>query len=446
MGVIVRQKVKGKGQPWWVFIVHNGQRTSKRVGTKDAAVLVATKIEARLQLGEFDFDEEKKQEKREPTFKEYADSWLTVNAPAQCKESTVESYDDLLRLHVLPEIGILKLQEINRGKLKDFIAAKIGEGYSASSVTHMRNVISNVLNKAVDDEVISANPALRLGKIVKKTNGDDENGENEKIDPLTREENVTLLSTVLTHCSKDYPLFLLLLRTGMRIGEALALKWGDIDFNGRFIHVQRGLSRMKIQTPKSGKTRRVDMSPQLAEALSAHRNGCKKKGLALGFGAEPEFVFTNEKGGFIDANNWRRRVFNKALEKAKLRKIRIHDTRHTYATLRISKGDNIADVSKQLGHHSVKLTMDVYYHWIPGNKKSEVTAWTILLKRKRRLRMKVDLFLCSQMHPICTQPKIKGLTCLANPLILLAGATRIELATSGVTGRRSNQLNYAPND
>ena len=164
-------------------------------------------------------------------------------------------------------IRTLKLKEINRGKIKDFIASKITDGYSASSVTHMRNLISNVLNKAVDDDVIPANLALRVGKIVKKTNGDEENSKNEKIDPLAREETVILLSTVFTHFRKDYPLTLLLFRTGMRIGEALALKWGDIDFNGRFIHVQRGLSRMKIQTPKSGKTRRIDMSPQLAETL-----------------------------------------------------------------------------------------------------------------------------------------------------------------------------------
>lgn len=95
MGVIVRQKIKGKGQPWWVFIVHNGNRTSRRVGTKDAAIEVATKIQARLQLGEFDFEEEKKEEKPAATFKEYADSWISVNAPAECKEATVTSYDDL---------------------------------------------------------------------------------------------------------------------------------------------------------------------------------------------------------------------------------------------------------------------------------------------------------------------------------------------------------------
>jgi integrase len=111
---------------------------------------------------------------------------------------------------------------------------------------------------------------------------------------------------------------------------------------------------------------------QLAEALKAHSVESKKKGFALGLGDAPEFVFTNEKGRAIDKDNWRRRVFAKALTKAKLRAIRIHDLRHTYATLRISKGDNIADVSNQLGHHSVKLTMDVYYHWIPGKKKAEV--------------------------------------------------------------------------
>jgi integrase len=94
----------------------------------------------------------------------------------------------------------------------------------------------------------------------------------------------------------------------------------------------------------------------------------------LGIGDLPEYVFTNERRNPIDVDNWRRWVFNKALEKAELRRIRIHDLRHTYATLMISKGDNIADVSNQLGHHSVKITMDVYYHWIPGKKKAEVDA------------------------------------------------------------------------
>ncbi len=371
MGVTVRQKEKGKGKPWWVFIAHRGERTSRLVGNKKAAEEVASKIRAKLELGEFNFEVEEK--KPEPTFKDYAESWITTIAPATCKESTVDSYRDLLKLHVLPIFGDLKLGEINRGKIKDFIASKINAGYSASSVTHMRNAISNILNKAVDDQVIPTNTALRLGKIVKKSNGDENGGENEKVNPFTKEETIILLNTAWTHFRKEFPLTLVLFRTGLRIGEALALKWTDFDFNSRFIHVQRGLSRMKIQTPKNGKTRRVDMSPQLAKVLRAYQTECKKKGLALGLGQAPEYVFTNEKGGFIDVNNWRK-TFNKMLAKAELRRIRIHDTRHTYATLRITKGDNIADVSKQLGHHSVRLTLDVYYHWLPGNKKSEVDA------------------------------------------------------------------------
>jgi len=116
------------------------------------------------------------------------------------------------------------------------------------------------------------------------------------------------------------------------------------------------------------------MSLQLTAALKSHVLECKKKGLALGLGDLPEFVFTNQDGNIITNDHLRRRVFYKVLKKAGIRRIRIHDIRHTYATLRISKGDNIADVSNQLGHHSVKLTMDVYYHWYPGKKKSEVDA------------------------------------------------------------------------
>ena len=114
------------------------------------------------------------------------------------------------------------------------------------------------------------------------------------------------------------------------------------------------------------------MSLQLAEVLKAHMVKSKEKGMKLGLGDYPEYVFTNRLGGFVDVNNWRRRVFIKALEKAKFRQIRIHDLRHTYATLRISKGDNIADASNQLGHFSETFTMKIYYHWMPGKKKAEV--------------------------------------------------------------------------
>jgi integrase len=363
MGVRVRQKIKGKGNPWWVFITHNGKRASRKVGDKKAAQTVASKIEAKLQLGDFGFQEKKKI----LTFKEYSELWLRSDVPALCKKSTGENYRGFLNKHILPVFGNLKVTDINRGKVKNFLLEMVGAGYSKSYAGQFKNVISGVLNKALDDEVIQANPALQLGKNFLKVKDN-----KDTINTLTIEELRQLLDTVERHFSGDYPLFLLLARTGLRIGEALALKWDDIDFNGRSIEVCRGFYRNRISKPKNGKTRLVDMRLQLTKTLKAHELSCKKKGLALGLGELPEYVFTNKHGRLINLYEWRKKIFYKVIKKAGTIKIRIHDLRHTYATLRISKGDNVADVSNQLGHHSVKFTMDTYYHWFPGKKKSEV--------------------------------------------------------------------------
>jgi integrase len=186
-----------------------------------------------------------------------------------------------------------------------------------------------------------------------------------------------LLETVQVRFPRHYPLFLLLARTGLRIGEALALQWGDIDFNGRFITIQRGISRGKIETPKNGKSRRVDMSLQLTQALKSLKDqGVTQIVVPITRSEETakepsEWVFTNGLGGLIDVNNWRRRVFNKALKKAGLRKIRIHDLRHTYASLLIQGSESLAYVRDQLGHHSIKVTIDIYGHLAPeGNKQA----------------------------------------------------------------------------
>jgi len=361
MGVKVRQKVKGKGNPWWVFIYHNKKRSSKKIGDKQAAKKVASVIRAKLELGGYDDFEEPK---KPPTFKEYADSWIRITVPATCKESTVEGYERVLNRHILPVFGDLNVTDINRGKVKDFLLAKVNKGYSKSMVSQFKDIISGVLTKALDDEIINANPALQLGRNFLKTKSPQKH-----INALTSEELNQLLNTVCEHFPEHYTLVLLLARTGMRIGEALALQWQDIDFSNRSIDVRRSVSLGRISTPKNSKTRLVDMSLQLTEALQAH-----KKRFKIGAADEgvPQFVFTNTIGTVIDHHNWRSRVFYNALQKAEIKRIRIHDLRHTYATLRISKGDNVADVSNQLGHHSVKLTMDVYYQWFPGKKKSEV--------------------------------------------------------------------------
>ncbi|MDY6950511.1 MAG: site-specific integrase [Thermodesulfobacteriota bacterium] len=380
MGVTVRQKVKGRGKPWWVFVSHNGRRTSKRVGDKDSAEAVASQIRARLKLGEFDIEKEKKKQKKIPLFKHFAQGFMETYSAMNHKPSTRESYQSALDNHINPVFGDMPLDAITRKNIKDFLNEKQKEQLvfdqkeqkykkkrlSAASVRNLRAYLSCILSEAVDDEWIQSNPASRTGKLIKKQ--DRARG----INPFTWEEKSLFEGTVKKHYPRYYPLFLTALRTGMRVGELVALKPGDLDFAGNFIHVRRGCVRGDISTPKSGKLRRVDMTDQLSRVLKGHLTERKKEAFKKGLGAPPEWLFYNNNGGMLDINHLRKRVFYKALEKAGLRRVRIHDLRHTYATLRISKGDNIADVSKQLGHHSIKITVDTYYHWMPGASKSEV--------------------------------------------------------------------------
>jgi integrase len=162
------------------------------------------------------------------------------------------------------------------------------------------------------------------------------------------------------------------LRTGLRLGEKKALEWGDLDFKGEFIQVRRAFVERRLTTPKSGKSRRVDMSPQLAECLNALKVDHKKETLAKGRREVTELVFVDSKGGILDNGNLRGRVFYKALTLAGLRRIRIQDLRHTSASLLIQNGESLAHVRDQLGHHSIKITVDIYGHLEAGPNRQAV--------------------------------------------------------------------------
>lgn len=363
MGVKVREKQKGSGI-WWIFIDHRGRRKAKKVGKdKKVALGVAKKIEAKLVLGDMGLVEKK--QVTVSTFEEYSHTWITLTVAVTCKPSTESDYKGILKNHVLPVFGKTPVNEINKFMVKNFLMKKIKDGYASSTVTHIKNAVSGVLNLAIDDEIIQTNPAHNIGKLFKKQDP------KPKVDPLSMDELAILLNTCQIHFSRQYPFILTLARTGIRFGEDLGLQWKDIDFKGRFITIERSFSKGRVETPKNGQSRKVDMSQQLADTLKELKHQRKIETLNRGWKKMPKWVFVSMEGKPYH-ESYTRRVFYKALEKAGLRRVRIHDLRHTYATLRISKGDNIADVSKQLGHHSIKFTMDIYYHWVPGGSKSEV--------------------------------------------------------------------------
>lgn len=362
MAVKVREKPPGSGV-WWIFIDHQGKRKAKKVGKdKRLAMEAAKKIEAKLTLGE-----PLVREKEEaPAFREYAETWITVNVPATCKPSTLRDYQCIMERHVLPVFGRKRVDAITRMDVKQFLMGKVNDGFAQSTVTHMKNVIGGTLNIALDDGMIRENPSHKLGRIFREKTLKD------RIDPLNRMELSLLLDKFMELYPEHYPLALLLARTGMRIGEALALQWGDLDFNSRFITIERNFSRGKIETPKNHKTRRVDMSMQLSEVLQDLKHHRKVQTVKNGWGSIPDWVFVSKDAKTLHPNHWRNLVFNRVLDKAGLRRIRVHDMRHTYASLLIQAGESLAYIRDQLGHHSIKVTVDIYGHLAPEGNKAAV--------------------------------------------------------------------------
>ena len=359
MGVTIREKPPGSGQ-WWVFVNHNGQRKAKKVGDKRAAKEIAAKIQLRLAAGTFEVEK-----KPVPTFGELAKEWTQVVLPVKCKPSTREDYEGILKHHVLPVFGKRPVDSITRKEVKVFLL-KLSKNRSVSKAYHTKSVISGVLRLAVEDEILAHNPALEIGSLGKPNRVMDD------MEPFTSKEVDLLLEVFAKRWPRYYPLVLFLARTGARIGEAAALEWQDINFVTREVHIRRAWSRGRTHTPKSGKARKVAMSPQLARVLFDLLPESKREALAKGWGEVPALVFTNSTGGVVDMNNFRNNVWDRALTVAGLARRRVHDLRHHYASQRIALGHSLADVSRSLGHHSVAFTLSVYTHALPGEAQGQV--------------------------------------------------------------------------
>jgi len=334
------------------------------------------------------------------TFKEYGDWWLENCAKGAIKASTYQEYEAVLKNHVYPLLGSKPFAKVNRAMIRGLITVKKKEGFSQSTIRNIMAPVRGMYFQAIEDGAAHQNPAARIGKLNKRSK--DEPATD--INPLTREEIQTMLQTATGgRYPHYYPLFLCAPRTGIREGELVALKGIDVDFNGGFIHVQRNLSRGKISLPKNGKTRKVDMSAQLSTVLSdllskrraeALRKEMEKSAEERRDAATvvnevmedwlfqtPVIVAKSEaanrpdykpRGGTqIDPSNLRK-LFNRLLTDAKMRRVRFHDLRHTFASLLLQNGESPAYVKEQMGHSSIQVTVDIYGHLVPGGNRQAV--------------------------------------------------------------------------
>jgi integrase len=145
---------------------------------------------------------------------------------------------------------------------------------------------------------------------------------------------------------------------------------GHIDVHGKFIEVGRSFRKGVFSSTKSGKVRRVDISDKLAAVIEDHRKAIAAAALKTGK-PMPDLAFHSSTWTPMDPSHIRR-DFNCVLKKAKLRRIRFHDTRHTFASLLLRKGESPVYVQHQLGHHDISMTVGTYGHLIPGENRQAV--------------------------------------------------------------------------
>jgi integrase len=361
MGVKVREKVKGSGE-WWIFINYKGRRASKRVGTRKAAKESAVKAQKEIALERFNL--ETPEEMRPLSFRRYAERWMKQHVEMNCKPATVLSYRCALDINLLPALGDKGIREITRDDVKTLCFDMKQKGLTPGVVKLRGTILGGIFNAAIEDGLLVGNPAIRLGKIVKVPS------RKGRVDFLNPDESHKLLDTAQEHFPRWLPFFLTALRTGMRVGELIALQWEDIDWNGKFIEVRRAISQGEVGTPKNGKPRRIDLSDRLAAVLTEHRRAMAKEALAQGHSL-PERIFVNPEGGELKASSVVK-PYRRILTKAGLRRLRFHDLRHSFASALIGNGAPLAYVSQQMGHSSIRITVDVYGHLVPGANREEV--------------------------------------------------------------------------
>jgi integrase len=370
MGVRVREKPKGS-KIYWVFVNHGGHRKAKRIGDRKAAELVKIKLQARLAEGDLSVLDETRAQVR--TLKDFADEWLKTSVALHLKPATQENYRVAMRRHWLPPLGGLPLVALTRERIKAVMAEKLSQNeLRPSSLRSALIALSACLNAALEAGLIVANPAIRLGRFLRQPG----QVETPAIDAFTRTELTTLLTTAEQRAPQHYPLILTLARTGLRIGEALALKRDDLDFHQGHVWVRRTWGRRKIGTPKTGKPRRVDMSGQLRDVLQGYLAVRAAEAVLTGR-ADSQWLFPADAQRTDDTVPLTPLLFYKGIwwslmQRSGLSYRKAHTLRHTFASHLLQLGESVTYVRDQLGHSSIKMTVDTYGHLVPGANRQAV--------------------------------------------------------------------------
>ena len=288
--------------------------------------------------------------------------WVDTIAPARVRPRTLESYRSMIRLHILPRIGQRRLDQLMPEHLEQMYAELLASGRSPATVLRVHRVLHRALKIAVQRERVARNVATL-------------------VDPPKQRRAETPMPLDVDECRKvlaaaegrrNAARWTVALALGLRQSEALGLQWRDIDLDVGKLSVRRGLHRvdgkgLMFEEPKTPRSRRTVALPgPLTAALRKHRETQNLERMVAGSDWQDfDLVFAQPNGRPLDKHS-DYEAWTRLLADAGVRHIRLHDGRHTAATLLLSAGVHPRVVMELLGHSQMRTTTDIYSHVMPA--------------------------------------------------------------------------------
>src|SRR5262245_1516473 len=301
------------------------------------------------------------------TLAAYSAHWRAVARP-HLKPRTLASYDTTLRVHLLPAFGATRIRDLQRGRIKTFLAARLAD-HQPNSVRIMSAILHLILAAAVDDGLIVANPADKLGRALKLVT--QPTVRQESIKAMDRAQRDTFLATAQRIAPWWAALWEVQVLSGLRPGEVYALAETDLDLDAATARITHTLADdgQSVDTPKGNRGRTIDLSARTVAVLRHHLTARKAQKLHAGWPAMPPALFCSPAGTY-PLPRVVRVAFGRVITHARLPHFTPHSLRHTYASLLLSSGTaDVYYVSRMLGHASIHETVDTYGRWLPAHRK-----------------------------------------------------------------------------
>lgn len=292
------------------------------------------------------------------TFEDYAREWVDTysgRTSRGIRPQTLADYRRAIERRAIPFFGRMQLADVTARDIKRFAQELAAAGLSANTIRLQLAPVKALLATAVEDGVLRANPAAGVRLANANARG-----------PVERTAlSDTELARLLDEVDDEHRLMVLLLsQTGLRIGEAVALQWQDVDLLACRIHVRRRYYKGEVDAPKSRfGIRSIPISRAMTERLASLREGSD-------FGAPTDHLFCTSVGTPHLPRNVLMRSFKPAATRARIPWAGFHTLRHTCASRLFRLGWNAKQVQMVLGHHSPAFTLATYVHLMPDDLPS----------------------------------------------------------------------------